>query len=84
MKPKTPKVLSYSVFYEQAVDGGYVAFVPALPGCHTQGETLEETERNVKEAVVLYVESLAAHGEPIPEEGPSFQGRVTVPVSVSA
>ena len=84
MKIKSPKTLSYSVFYEQAPEGGYVAFVPALPGCHTQGETLEETERNVKDAIALYVESLAAHGEPIPEEGRSFQGRVTVPVSVPA
>jgi len=45
---------------------------------------LEETERNVKEAIALYLESLAAHGEAIPEEGRSFQGRVTVPVSVPA
>jgi antitoxin HicB len=60
---------SSSVFYEQAPEGGYVALVPALPGCHTQGETLEETERNVKEAIALYLESLAAHGDAIPEEG---------------
>jgi len=60
-----------------------VAFVPSLPGCHTQGETLEEAERNVKEAIGLYLESLSAHGEPIPVEGPSFQGRVTVPVRTS-
>lgn len=73
------KTLSYSVFYEQVPEGGYVALVPALPGCHTQGETLEETERNVAEAIELYLESLAAHGEPIPQEGRSFQGRVTVP-----
>jgi len=39
---------SYSVFYEQDAEGGYVVFVPSLPGYHTQGETLEETERNVK------------------------------------
>jgi len=45
-----------------------VASVPALPGCHTQGETLEETEHNVKEAIALYLESLADHGEAIPEE----------------
>lgn len=76
---RASKSLSYSVFYEQASEGGYVAFVPALPGCHTQGETLEATERNVKEAIALYLESLAAHGEAIPEEGQSFQGRVTVP-----
>lgn len=84
MKSKTPRSFSYAVFYEQAPEGGYVALVPALPGCHTQGDTLEETERNVKEAIALYLESLTAHGEAIPEEGRSFQGRVTVPVSVPA
>ena len=84
MKRKAIRALSYSVFYQQAAEGGYVAFVPALPGCHTQGETLEEAERNVEEAVALYLDSLLAHGEPIPEEGPSFQSRVSVPVSVPA
>ena len=84
MKSRFPKTLSYSVFYAQAPEGGYVAFVTALPGCHTQGETLEETERNVKEAIALYLESLATHGEAIPEEGRSFQGRVTVPAFVPA
>lgn len=72
MKGKPSKRFSCSVFYEQASEGGYVAFVPALPGCHTQGETLEETESNVKDAIALYLESLAAHGEATPEEGPSF------------
>jgi predicted RNase H-like HicB family nuclease len=84
MKSRASKTLSYSVFYEQAGEGGYVAFVPALPGCHTQGETLEEAELNIKEAIALYLESLASHREAIPEEGRSFQGRVTVPVSVPA
>jgi hypothetical protein len=37
-------------------------------------------KQNIKEAIALYLESLAEHGEPIPEEGPSFQGRVSVPV----
>ncbi len=69
MKGKPSKRFSYSVFYEQASEGGYVAFVPALPGCHTQGETLEETESNVKEAIAPYLESLAAHGEAVPEAG---------------
>ena len=73
MKRKASRAFSYSVFYEHAPEGGHVALVRALPGCHTQGETLEEAERNVKEAVALYLESLLARGEPIPEEGPSFQ-----------
>jgi len=38
--------------------GGYVAFVPALPGCHTQGDTLQELMENVKEAAELYLETL--------------------------
>jgi len=38
--------------------GGYVAFVPALPGCHTQGDTLEELMNNVREAIELYLETL--------------------------
>lgn len=84
MKRRPPQSYSYSVFYEQAPEGGYVAFVPALPGCHTQGEDLEETEINVREAIALYIESLMAAGEPVPVEGRSFQSRVTVPVSVPA
>ncbi|MEM2123268.1 MAG: type II toxin-antitoxin system HicB family antitoxin [Candidatus Bathyarchaeia archaeon] len=38
--------------------GGYLAFVPALPGCHTQGDTLEELMENVREAIELYLETL--------------------------
>jgi predicted RNase H-like HicB family nuclease len=79
---KTKKTYSFSVYYEGAKEGGFVAIVPALPGCHTQGETLEEAERNIRESIELYLESLAAHGEPLPEERKSFQGRVSVPVSL--
>ncbi|MSV35240.1 MAG: type II toxin-antitoxin system HicB family antitoxin [Bryobacterales bacterium] len=84
MKRPNAKAFSYSIYYEQAPEGGFVALVPALPGCHTQGETLEEAERNVKEAIALYLESLVAHGEPIPEEGKSFQSRVTISVPAPA
>jgi predicted RNase H-like HicB family nuclease len=38
--------------------GGYVAIVPALPGCHTQGDTLDEVMENAKEAIALYWETL--------------------------
>jgi predicted RNase H-like HicB family nuclease len=40
--------------------GGYVAIVPALPGCHTQGDTLTEVMENVKEAIDLYWKTLTA------------------------
>ena len=38
--------------------GGYLAFVPALPGCHTQGDSLQELIDNAKEAIDLYMETL--------------------------
>jgi len=84
MARQRAKSYSWSVFYEQAPEGGYVASVPALPGCHTQGDTIEEAEQNIKEAIALYLESLAAHGEPIPREGRSLQGKVTVPIAIPA
>lgn len=49
-------------------DGGYSVSVPALPGCHTQGDTLEEALANAREAIRLYLEDVLASGEPIPAE----------------
>ena len=48
----------YDVVLLEDESGGYVALVPALPGCHTQGDTLAEVMENVKEAIDLYVETL--------------------------
>jgi len=49
----------FDVVIVEDESGGYVAFVPALPGCHTQGDTLQELMDNVKEAVELYLETLS-------------------------
>jgi len=48
----------FDVVVMEDESGGYVAFVPALPGCHTQGDTIEELVDNVREAIELYVETL--------------------------
>ncbi len=48
--------------------GGYTVTVPSLPGCITEGDTLEEAIAMAKEAIQLYIESLIADGEPVPEE----------------
>ena len=45
LKSRSLRTLSYSVFYEQAYASGFVAFVPSLPGCHTQGETRKRSGR---------------------------------------
>ncbi|HEX6349357.1 MAG TPA: type II toxin-antitoxin system HicB family antitoxin [Candidatus Dormibacteraeota bacterium] len=59
---------TYSIVVDPDLDGGYTVTVPALPGCITQGETVEECVANAQEAIGLYLEDLAASGEPIPEE----------------
>lgn len=56
----------FIVYLEPAEEGGYVASVPALPGCVTQGETREEALAMAKDAIKAYVESLRKHGEPLP------------------
>jgi predicted RNase H-like HicB family nuclease len=49
-------------------DGWWMAEVPSLPGCHTQGETKEEAMENIKEAIESYIASLEEDGEPIPDD----------------
>jgi len=56
----------YRVLIDQDEDGVFVAEVPALPGCISQGSTRSEAVDNIKEAIAGYLESLEAHGEPIP------------------
>lgn len=58
----------YTVILEKQPDQGYHVFCPALVGCHSQGDTLDEALKNIKEAIELYVESLEAHGEAVPQE----------------
>lgn len=58
----------FTVILEREEDSGYHAFCPALKGCHTQGDTLEEALANIKEAIEAYLESLRSHGEPTPVE----------------
>lgn len=49
-------------------ESGYTVIVPALPGCITQGDTVEECVAHAQEAIELYLEDLRDTGEPIPEE----------------
>lgn len=59
---------NYTIIIEKEEEGGYHAFCPALPGCHTQGETYDDVLKNIKDEIKLYIESLKAHNEPVPEE----------------
>ncbi|MBI4079148.1 MAG: type II toxin-antitoxin system HicB family antitoxin [Candidatus Levybacteria bacterium] len=82
MKKKiSQKILKYTTIFEPAEEGGYVVYVPALPGCVTEGDTLEEAVEMVKDAISGYITSLKKHHEPVPEEkGPSFMTTIDIPV----
>ncbi|MFZ1103308.1 MAG: type II toxin-antitoxin system HicB family antitoxin, partial [Hyphomicrobiaceae bacterium] len=60
--------MRYTVVLEQEPDGGYSVSVPALPGCHSQGDTRDEALANIREAIELYIETLREAGERIPTE----------------
>ncbi|MDP2703967.1 MAG: type II toxin-antitoxin system HicB family antitoxin [bacterium] len=80
---KLARVLTYTVFFEHAPEGGYIASVPTLPGCHTQGETFEEAKDNIKDAIVGYLEVLREDGDEIPVEQEEHVA-ATVNVSLEA
>jgi predicted RNase H-like HicB family nuclease len=58
--------MKYRVLVEQDEDGFFVAEVPALPGCVSQGATRHEALENIREAIAGYLESLDDHQEPVP------------------
>lgn len=62
------KVLEFTVVFEPADEGGYIASVPALPGCITQGESFEDAVVMVKDAIEGYLGVLKDEGETIPQE----------------
>ena len=63
------------VVFEPSEEGGYTAFVPSLPGCISEGDTREETLRNIKEAIELYL-------EPVEDDMPYAAGTEFVEITV--
>ena len=55
------------VLQKEEGDEGYLAYSPTLAGCFSNGKTIEETRRNIREAVQQHVESLLAHGQSVPQ-----------------
>ena len=58
----------YTVVVEQDEDGLYIASVPVLQGCYSQGETYEEVLENIKDAIKLHIEARKSLEEPVPIE----------------
>ncbi len=76
-----PKVLNYRVIIEKDEDGVYVASVPSLQGCHTQGDTYEEVLEMVKEAIEVSLDARKARQELVDDSEMEFVGvkNISVP-----
>ncbi|MFA5971128.1 MAG: type II toxin-antitoxin system HicB family antitoxin [Lentimicrobiaceae bacterium] len=73
--------LTYRILLSPEPEGGYTASVPTLPGCITYGETVDEAILMAKEAIGLYIESLVAHNEPVPDESNMLEYALTIPAT---
>ena len=58
--------MEFAIVIEKA-EHNYAAYVPDLPGCIATGETLEETERQIREAILFHIQGLREDGQPIPQ-----------------
>lgn len=75
------KILTYTVIFERDPEGGYVSFVPMLPGCMSQGDTFEQAQENIKDAIQGYISVLKEDGDEIPvESAEHVSAMVAVPV----
>ncbi len=68
MKTSKRNILKYSVIFQPAEEGGFIASVPTLPGCATQGDTFEETSEMIKDAISGYLAVLKETKQEIPQE----------------
>ena len=67
-KMSISQMTSYKILLKKEPEGGYTVTVPPLPGCVTYGESIEKATEMTKEAIELYLESLKAHHEEIPND----------------
>lgn len=74
------KTMDFKVVLMPDREGGYVVSCPALPGCYSQGDTIEQARENIREAILLCLEDMRAHGEPIPDSSDTLVGSVLVTI----
>ena len=75
------KQLTYKVLLNPEPEGGFTATVPSLPGCITYGETVDEAMLMAEEAIILYIDSLVAHNEKVPDETNMLEYAITIPAT---
>lgn len=70
--------MQYTVIVHYADEGGYWVEVPSLPGCFSQGETIDEALSNVREAIEVHIQGLKDDGQDVPKDEGFVIGRVEV------
>jgi predicted RNase H-like HicB family nuclease len=69
---------TYKIHLHKEEEGGFTVTVPALPGCITYGENVDEAIDMAKEAIQLYLEELKERGETIPDDSKTFEYSLNV------
>lgn len=72
---------TYKILLNKEPEGAYTAIVPALPGCITFGETIDEAISMAKEAIEVYIEELKERGEPIPNDNNTLEYCVNLEIA---
>jgi len=72
--------MEYTIIIYEAEEGGYWSKVPALPGCGSQGETIDEAITNTREAIESHIIALREDGQEVPTELASMYSRIRVGV----
>lgn len=80
MKRKITKIYEFSVIIEKDEKGYYFAYVPSLQGCYTQGKSLTEALKNIKEVIELHIIDRKTINESIPKRRPVSLSSIEVTV----
>lgn len=76
------KQLTYRILLNPEPEGGYTVTVPALPGCVTWGEDIDNAIEMAKEAIEVYIESMVANNEKVPDESKTLEYALTLNAAV--
>jgi len=72
------KQLTYRILLNPEPEGGYTATVPSLPGCVTWGKDIDHAIEMTKEAIEIYIESMVANNEKVPDESKTLEYALTL------
>jgi antitoxin HicB len=76
------KQLTYRLLLTPEPEGGYTVIVPALPGCVTWGENIDHAIEMAREAIEVFIESMVANNEKVPDESKTLEYALTLNAAV--